>query len=56
MVATLRVRLPAGTASSGSPRHLRTTYEIAELLGISPSTVQNHVERGLAHLRRELEV
>jgi len=33
-----------------------THHEIAELLGISPSTVQNHVERGLAHLRRELEV
>lgn len=33
-----------------------THREVAELLGLSPSTVQNHVERGLAHLRRALEV
>ncbi len=29
---------------------------MAELLDLSPSTVQNHVERGLANLRRALEV
>lgn len=33
-----------------------THREVAELLDLSPSTVQNHVERGLAHLRRALEV
>lgn len=30
--------------------------EVADLLGISRSTVQNHVERGLAKLRQRLEV
>jgi RNA polymerase sigma-70 factor (ECF subfamily) len=30
--------------------------EVAELLGLSSSTVQNHVERGLAKLRAALEV
>lgn len=33
-----------------------THQEVAELLGISRSSVQNHVERGLAKLRSELEV
>ncbi len=33
-----------------------THQEVAELLELSRSTVQNHVERGLAHLRRALEV
>lgn len=33
-----------------------THAEVAELLGIRRSTVQNHVERGLARLRRLLEV
>lgn len=33
-----------------------THSEVAELLGISRSTVQNHVERGLSLLRRRLEV
>ena len=33
-----------------------THKEVAELLGISRSSVQNHVERGLARLRNELEV
>ncbi|MBX3284484.1 MAG: hypothetical protein KF703_03995 [Actinobacteria bacterium] len=33
-----------------------THREVAELLDVSSSTVQNHVERGLAHLRRALEV
>jgi DNA-directed RNA polymerase specialized sigma24 family protein len=28
-----------------------THREVAELLGVSPSTVQNHVERGLDKLR-----
>jgi RNA polymerase sigma-70 factor (ECF subfamily) len=33
------------------------TYdEVASMLGISRSTVQNHVQRGLAGLRRALEV
>ncbi len=31
-----------------------THREVADLLGISPSSVQNHVERGLAKLRSEL--
>jgi RNA polymerase sigma-70 factor (ECF subfamily) len=31
-----------------------THREVAELLGVSPSTVQNHVERGLAKLRAGL--
>jgi RNA polymerase sigma factor (sigma-70 family) len=30
--------------------------EVGELLGVSASTVQNHVERGLAKLRARLEV
>lgn len=30
--------------------------EVAELLGINPSTVQKHLERALARLRHELEV
>ena len=33
-----------------------THQEVADLLGISRSSVQNHVERGLARLRNELEV
>jgi RNA polymerase sigma-70 factor (ECF subfamily) len=33
-----------------------THQEVADLLGISRSSVQNHVERGLATLRSELEV
>lgn len=33
-----------------------THREVAELLDLSPSSVQNHVERGLAKLRRALEV
>ena len=30
--------------------------EVAALLDVSPSTVRNHAERGLARLRRDLEV
>jgi DNA-directed RNA polymerase specialized sigma24 family protein len=30
--------------------------EVAELLGVKVTTVQNHVERGLTRMRRELEV
>lgn len=33
-----------------------THREVADLLGLSPSSVQNHVERGLAKLRTALEV
>ncbi len=33
-----------------------TQVEVAHLLGIAPTTVQNHVGRGLARLRTELEV
>ena len=33
-----------------------TQREVGELLGISASTVQNHLERGLAKLRARLEV
>lgn len=33
-----------------------THREVAEVLGISRSSIQNHVERGLARLRVELEV
>lgn len=33
-----------------------THREVASLLDIAPSTVQNHVERGLAKLRARLEV
>jgi DNA-directed RNA polymerase specialized sigma24 family protein len=33
-----------------------TQREIADLLGLTASTVQNHVERGLAKLRDALEV
>ena len=33
-----------------------THREVAELLSIAPTTVQNHVERGLAALRRHMEV
>ncbi len=33
-----------------------THREVADLLDLSPSSVQNHVERGLANLRRALEV
>lgn len=32
-----------------------TQREVADLLGLAPTTVQNHLERGLAHLRRRLE-
>ena len=31
-------------------------HEVAELLGLKTTTVQNHVERGLAKLRVDLEV
>ncbi len=30
--------------------------EVSELLGIAPTTVQNHLERGMANLRKHLEV
>ena len=33
-----------------------TQAEAAALLGISPSTVRNHLQRGMERLRRELEV
>ena len=33
-----------------------THREVADLIGVSASTVQNHVERGLAKLRARLEV
>ncbi len=33
-----------------------THQEVADLLGLSRSSIQNHVERGLARLRAELEV
>lgn len=33
-----------------------TTPEVADLLGVSISTVRNHTERGLRRLRRDLEV
>jgi DNA-directed RNA polymerase specialized sigma24 family protein len=33
-----------------------TLAEVAELLGVKVTTVQNHVERGLAKLRCDLEV
>jgi len=33
-----------------------THREVADLLGVSASTVQNHVERGIAKLRDALEV
>jgi DNA-directed RNA polymerase specialized sigma24 family protein len=33
-----------------------THREVAALLGVAPSTVQNHVERGVAKLRARLEV
>ena len=33
-----------------------THREVGSLLGVSPSTVQNHVERGLTKLRNRLEV
>jgi DNA-directed RNA polymerase specialized sigma24 family protein len=33
-----------------------TFREVADLLGTSISTIQSHVDRGLAKLRRELEV
>ncbi len=33
-----------------------TMTEVAELLGVGKTTVQNHAERGLATLRRELGV
>ncbi|MGY6501421.1 MAG: RNA polymerase sigma factor [Acidimicrobiales bacterium] len=33
-----------------------THAEVAELLGVSTSTVQTHVERGVAALRRTMEV
>ncbi|MEY2567220.1 MAG: hypothetical protein QOE35_1749 [Actinomycetota bacterium] len=33
-----------------------THREVAALLGVAPSTVQNHVERGIAKLRSRLEV
>jgi DNA-directed RNA polymerase specialized sigma24 family protein len=32
-----------------------THGEVAELLGIRPSTVQTHVERGRTHLRKQLK-
>jgi DNA-directed RNA polymerase specialized sigma24 family protein len=33
-----------------------TAQEVAEMTGIKTSTVQSHVERGLAHLREQLKV
>ncbi len=33
-----------------------THREVAELVGIAPTTVQNHLERGMARLRRSMEV
>ncbi len=33
-----------------------TAQEVAEMTGIKRSTVQSHVERGLAHLRERLKV
>ncbi len=33
-----------------------TLQEVGELLGVSSSTVERHIERGLRKLRRELEV
>ena len=33
-----------------------THREVGDVLGVAPSTVQNHVERGLANLRAALEV
>jgi len=36
--------------------HEWSTSEVADLLGISKTTVQNHVERGMAKLRRRLGV
>lgn len=33
-----------------------TQIEVAELLGVRPTTVQNHLERGLAKLRTALKV
>ncbi|HMJ76826.1 MAG TPA: sigma factor-like helix-turn-helix DNA-binding protein, partial [Iamia sp.] len=33
-----------------------STPEVADLLGVSVSTVRNHTERGLTRLRRELGV
>ena len=33
-----------------------TQVEVAELLGVRPTTVQNHLERGLAKLRDALKV
>jgi DNA-directed RNA polymerase specialized sigma24 family protein len=31
-----------------------TQQEVADLLGIAPTSVQNHLDRGLAHLRRAI--
>jgi DNA-directed RNA polymerase specialized sigma24 family protein len=33
-----------------------TLREVGELTGVQPTTVQNHLERGLAKLRAALEV
>ena len=33
-----------------------TQAEVADLLGVRPTTVQNHVERGMAKLRHALKV
>lgn len=33
-----------------------TLPEVADLLGVKATTIQNHLERGLAHLRSRLEV
>jgi DNA-directed RNA polymerase specialized sigma24 family protein len=33
-----------------------THREVADLISVATTTVQNHVERGLANLRRHLEV
>jgi DNA-directed RNA polymerase specialized sigma24 family protein len=33
-----------------------TAQEVADMTGIKKSTVQSHVERGLAHLREQLKV
>lgn len=57
--------LPAAIASLSEKQRLVVTLlygyswtmsEVAELLGIKKTSVQNHAERGLAHLRRKLGV
>ena len=57
--------LPAAIASLSERQRLTVTLlygyswtmsEVAELLGTKKTTVQNHAERGLAHLRKKLGV